>query len=239
MFYPVPLISQTWSIGVEEQFYLIWPVLAKKAKNIFKMLVVVFLVMMSIKVLILILFKLGYGSPTLLIWKKFFAMSKIECMTTGGMGAYLLFNYPEKFKSIVYQPIVLPASLIGIPILVLYTPDIIQDGIHLVYSLLFLLIIANVSGNPKSFLKLENKVYNFLGKISYSIYMYHFMLIPLVFYLFKKIGIEPSNQFLPQILMYTTITAVTILVSWLSFNYFESWFLKLKSKYTIIKSGSY
>jgi peptidoglycan/LPS O-acetylase OafA/YrhL len=133
----------------------------------------------------------------------------------------------------------LPDSFIGIPILVLYTPDIIQDGIHLVYSLLFLLIIANVSGNPKSFLKLENKVYNFLGKISYSIYMYHFMLIPLVFYLFKKIGIEPSNQFLPQILMYTTITAVTILVSWLSFNYFESWFLKLKSKYTIIKSGSY
>jgi peptidoglycan/LPS O-acetylase OafA/YrhL len=239
MFYPVPLISQTWSIGVEEQFYLIWPVLAKKAKNIFKMLIVVFLIMMGIKVLIFLLFKLGFGSPTLLIWKKFFAMSKIECMTTGGMGAYLLFYYPDKFKSIVYHQLVLPISLIGIPMLILYTPDIIQDGIHLVYSVLFLLIIANVSGNPKSFLKLENKVFNFLGKISYSIYMYHFMLIPAIFYLFKKVGLEPSNKLLPQVIMYVTITAITVFISWLSFNYFEGWFLKLKSKYTIIKSGSY
>ncbi|HRG58901.1 MAG TPA: acyltransferase [Bacteroidia bacterium] len=235
---PVPLISQTWSIGVEEQFYLIWPVLAKKAKNIFKMLVVVFLVMVGIKVLILILFKLGYGNRTLEIFKKFMAMSKIECMTIGGMGAYLLFNYKEKFKSIVYHPLVLPMSLIAIPILILFTPNSIQDGIHLVYSVIFLFIIANISGNPNSFLKLENKTYNFLGKISYSIYMYHFMLIPAMFYLFKKIGIFPSNEFVPQLLMYVSITGISILVSWLSFNYFEGWFLKLKSKYTIIKSGS-
>jgi peptidoglycan/LPS O-acetylase OafA/YrhL len=44
---------------------------------------------------------------------------------------------------------------------------------------------------------------------------------------------------LPQLLMYTVITAVTIFVSWLSFTFFEGWFLKLKSKYTIIKSGSH
>jgi peptidoglycan/LPS O-acetylase OafA/YrhL len=238
IFNPVPLISQTWSIGVEEQFYLIWPVLAKKAKNIFKMLVVVFLIMMSIKVVILILFKLGLGSRNLEIFKKFMAMSKIECMTIGGMGAYLLFNYQDRFKKIVYHPVILPLSLIAIPFLILFTPNVIQDGIHLVYSVLFLLILLNISGNPKSFLKLENKVYNFLGKISYSIYMYHFMLIPAVFYLFKKIGIYPSNELLPQLLMYVSITAISILVSWLSFTYFEGWFLKLKSKYTIIKSGS-
>ena len=69
--------------------------------------------------------------------------------------------------------------------------------------------------------------------------MYHFMLIPAIFYLFKKVGLEPSNELLPQVIMYVTITAVTIFISWLSFNYFEGWFLKLKSKYTIIKSGSY
>jgi peptidoglycan/LPS O-acetylase OafA/YrhL len=239
MFNPVPLISQTWSIGVEEQFYIIWPVLAKKAKNIFKALIAVFFIMIGIKVLLLLLFKLGYGNHTLLVVKKFFAMSKIECMTMGGMGAYFLFNHQEKFKSMVYHPAILPLSLLGIPTLILFTPPFLQDGIHLVYSLLFLFIIANVSGNPNSFLKLENKVFNFLGKISYSIYMYHFMLIPAMFYLFKKLGIEPSNSLVPQLIMYVSITAVTVLVSWLSFTYFEGWFLKLKSKYTIIKSGSH
>lgn len=239
MFNPVPLISQTWSIGVEEQFYLIWPVLAKKAKNIFKMLVVVFCIMIGIKIVILLLFKLGFGSNTLLILKKFFAMSKIECMTIGGMGAYLLFYHQEKFKLWAYHPLVLPLSIIGIPVLILFTPAALQDGIHLVYSILFLLIIANVSGNPTSFLKLENTFFNFLGKISYSIYMYHFMLIPAVFFLFKKAGLEPSNAFLPQILIYIAVTSISVLVSWLSFTYFESWFLKLKTKYTIIKSGSH
>jgi peptidoglycan/LPS O-acetylase OafA/YrhL len=239
MFHPVPLISQTWSIGVEEQFYLIWPVLAKKAKNIFKMLIVVFIIMMGIKVIILLLFKMGYGNRTLEIIKKFFAMSKIECMTIGGMGAYLLFTYKEKFITVVYHPLVLPLSLLGIPILILYTPPALQDGIHLVYSVLFLCIITNVSGNQKSFLKLENKFFNFLGNISYSVYMYHFMLIPAMFFLFKKMGFEPSNEIMPQIIIYVSITAVSVLVSWLSYTYFEGWFLKLKGKYTIIKSGSH
>ena len=207
MFNPVPLISQTWSIGVEEQFYIIWPVLAKKAKNIFKMLLVVFSIMIGIKVFILLLFKIGYASNTLLILKKFFAMSKIECMTIGGMGAYFLFHYQEKFKSVIYHKAVLPLSLIGIPVLLLFTPNQLQDGVHLVYSVLFLFIIANVSGNPNSFL--------------------------------KKIGIEPSNQLIPQLIMYVSITGLSVLVSWLSFTYFEGWFLKLKTKYTIIKSGSH
>jgi peptidoglycan/LPS O-acetylase OafA/YrhL len=239
MFNPVPLISQTWSIGVEEQFYIIWPVLAKKAKNIFKMLLLVFFIMIGIKVFLLLLLKLGFTSKAILVLKKFFAMSKIECMTMGGMGAYFLFHYKEKFATYIYHPLVLPLSLLGIPLLILFTPAALQDGVHLVYSLLFLCIIANVSGNPQSFLKLENKIFNFLGQISYSIYMYHFMLIPAMFYVFKKIGILPSNQLLPQLIMYFSITAVTVLVSWLSYSYFEGWFLKLKSKYTIIKSGSH
>lgn len=238
IFSPVPMISQTWSIGVEEQFYLIWPVLAKKAGNIFKMLVIVFCIMIGLKMFVLILFKAGYGSATLAIIKKFLAMTKIESMTIGGMGAYLLYNYKTQFKNLVYQPIVLPMCLLCIPILILFTPPAIQDGIHLVYSVIFLFIIANVSGNPDSIIKLENDVFNFLGKISYSMYMYHFMLIPLVIYLMKAAGIMPSNELIPQLVIYASVTALTILVSWLSYAYFEGWFLKLKTKYTIIKSGS-
>jgi len=165
-------------------------------------------------------------------------MTKIESMTIGGMGAYLLYNYKTQFKNLVYQPIVLPLCLLCIPILILFTPPAIQDGIHLVYSVIFLFIIANVSGNPDSIIKLENDVFNFLGKISYSMYMYHFMLIPLVIYLMKALGIMPSNELIPQLVIYASVTALTILVSWLSYAYFEGWFLKLKTKYTIIKSGS-
>ncbi len=202
------------------------------------MLLVVFFVMMAIKVFLLLLSHLGFNSTGFLALKKFFAMSKIECMTIGGMGAYFLFTKKELIQQYVYKTWVLLVSLLFIPLLILFTPPAIQDGIHLVYSVVFLLIILNVSGNPNSFLKLENKVYVFLGNISYSIYMYHFMLIPAVFYVLKKLGIEPSNQILTQLLTYVSVTAVSILISWLSYKYFEGWFLKLKSRFTIIKSGS-
>lgn len=33
LFPPVAYASQTWSVGVEEQFYLIWPILIKNVKN--------------------------------------------------------------------------------------------------------------------------------------------------------------------------------------------------------------
>jgi len=55
---------------------------------------------------------------------------------------------------------------------------------------LFVIIILNVSTNPNSFIKLENTVFNFLGKISYGIYMYHFMIIPVVLVLLKYVGID-------------------------------------------------
>jgi peptidoglycan/LPS O-acetylase OafA/YrhL len=54
----------------------------------------------------------------------------------------------------------------------------------------------------------------------------------------KALGIMPSNELIPQLVIYASVTALTILVSWLSYAYFEGWFLKLKTKYTIIKSGS-
>ena len=32
---------------------------------------------------------------------------------------------------------------------------------------------------------------------------------------------------------------ITIFVSWLSYRYLESWFLKIKHKFTVVKSGSF
>jgi peptidoglycan/LPS O-acetylase OafA/YrhL len=235
----IPHIGQTWSIGVEEQFYIIWPLLAKKAKNIFNMLVAVFMVMMLLKLSVLIIIKMGHTGAAVLAFKKFVAMSKIECMTIGGMGAYMLFQKKQSLLKYLYHPLVLPLSIIAIPILINYTPAFLQDGIHLIYSLVFLSIIINISSNINSPIKLENKLFAFLGKISYSIYMYHFMIIPLCIYFIKTMGILPSNKMAPQLILYVLVTVLTIFISWLSFTYFEGWFLKIKKKYTVIKSGSY
>jgi len=47
----------------------------------------------------------------------------------------------------------------------------------LVLPLVFITIILNVSGNPRSWIKLENPILNYLGKISYGVYMFHPIII--------------------------------------------------------------
>ena len=86
-------------------------------------------------------------------------------------------------------------------------------------------------------LNLENRIFDFLGKISYGIYVIH----PLLIFICSKWYLSTNiDQFLPltmqYIIVYLGITLLTIGISWLSYRYFEEPFLRLKSRYTIVKS---
>jgi peptidoglycan/LPS O-acetylase OafA/YrhL len=51
----LPFASHTWSIGVEEQFYLIWPILIKKIKNRWVLMSLVILIYLMIKKIVMLL----------------------------------------------------------------------------------------------------------------------------------------------------------------------------------------
>ena len=82
---------------------------------------------------------------------------------------------------------------------------------------------------------LENIFFNSLGKISYGLYMYHMMIVVFVIQMMVKIHGEIGVK--ENILIYFCSVGLSILVAWLSYEYFEKPFLKLKSKFTIVKSG--
>ncbi|HWY10875.1 MAG TPA: acyltransferase [Bacteroidia bacterium] len=236
-FAAVPHIGQTWSIGVEEQFYVLWPVLVKHCKNILKALILVIVILISLKIIVLILCKQYPDSGALKIIKPFLAMTKMESMAIGGIGAYYLFSGNQKIK-LFYNNILMIVALILIVVLVYFTPAFVQDGAYLVFSVLFLVIILNVSSNPNSILKLENKLFKVLGNISYGIYMYHLIVIAFVLSALKHLDIEVNDSFTSQVTVYASTILLTVLLSYLSYTYFEKRFLKLKNKFTIIKSGS-
>lgn len=237
IFAAVPHIGQTWSIGVEEQFYLLWPLIVKHSKNVLKALLMVIGILITLKVIVLILCKQLPDSSVLKVIKPFLAMTKMESMAIGGIGAYYLFNGNEKLKWLMNNGMMI-SSLIVIVGLVYFTPPVIQDAIYLVYSVLFLVIILNVSSNPNSILKLENRMFKMLGNISYGIYMYHLIVIAFVFAGLKYFGMEINDSLISQLMVYSLTIFITIFVSILSYSYLEKRFLNLKHKFTIIKSGS-
>lgn len=234
IFPAVPHIGQLWSIGVEEQFYIAWPLIVKQSAKLLKTLIIIILSLIVLKIVVLLLGKMFYQETWYIALKKLIAMSKFESMAIGGVGAYLL-SIKHSVINFIKLPFVTISALILILLIIYFIPEKLQDAQHLPISVLFLVIILNVISSQTKWIK--NKLFDFLGKISYGIYMYHLMIIPCVLIIIQKFVTPNSNYFLFNVLLYTFTIITTLLVSWLSYNFFESRFINLKDKFTIIHSG--
>jgi peptidoglycan/LPS O-acetylase OafA/YrhL len=237
-FLAVPLIGQLWSIGVEEQFYLIWPILLKYFKKIsINLLIKILVIWLSIKGLVLFIFKIS-DENWVIILKNNLAMLKFENMIIGAIGALLLTENKIKLLNFIYKKSVLLLSMFGIFISLLILPDFFNDLLHLIHSFFFIIIILNVSSNSSSFLKLENTFYNLLGKISYGIYMYHLVVIYFTIKFLDYCNIFYAKNIYSNLLLYIMVISITSLISYISYTLFERKFLKIKSRYTLINSTS-
>jgi peptidoglycan/LPS O-acetylase OafA/YrhL len=221
-------ITPLWSVAVEEQFYIIWPHLFKSTKNILPKLVIFFLFYFFLKISIYLL----SGSTSVLF--KLITLVRFDIMCIGGFGAYLIFIGEKKYLKIIHSKIlqflswgILLFSIIFKP---LHLFSIIDNEIN---SIFYLVIILNVSCNKKTIISLENVSFNFLGKISYGLYVYHMIIIFLLAYFVKK-----NNYQLNLVSYYSIVIVGTISVSYLSHRYFEMFFLRKKHKYSLIRSGN-
>ena len=226
----VPNIGQSWSIGVEEQFYLLWPLLIRKSKNVLKSILWITGTIIALKGLLLLSFPY-VKFESLVVLKKFLAMSKLECMALGGLGAYMLFNKKELLR-LVYKPQSQIIALISIPLLIYFIPTPFEDILHLLFSISFLVIILNVASNEKSFLRFENRTLQYLGRISYGFYMFHVMCIVFTIHsLDKYMGLDNDITTQQHILLYGISFLLTVALSSLSYHIFEKVFIRLKDKY--------
>lgn len=243
----VPNVGQLWSIGVEEQFYLIWPWIVRKSKNFIKTMITFTLILLFIKAAFL-LYSQGNDAEWVKSVKKFLAMSKLESMSIGGIGAWILYSKRDDLLKFIYNPIVLIIALIGIPALIYITPLSFQNVVYLAYSVCSVIIILNFAGNAKLKNVLENRVLDFLGKISFGIYMYHMLVVTFVLNFsrdYLKLGYFPEGairrevSLTENILIYTLVIGLTILLASLSYLYFEKRFIKMKWKVTKVVSGDH
>lgn len=221
----ISTITPLWSVGVEEQFYLGWPHIIKRSSNYLLAFGVFYLLFEVLKLLVYFLF-----SPESVLYY-FISITSINIMCMGAMGAYLVSKKHYLLKIIYRREVqiiswgVLLFSCIYKPIHVFTFID--QE----VNSFFYLIIIINISSNPHSIINLENAWLNFLGRISYGIYVYHMIAIYAAAYGLQVLGVH-TNVFL----MYLSASIVTILCSAISYYYFEMLFLNRKKKFSIVSS---
>lgn len=223
---PVTFSVQTWSIGVEEQFYLIWPLFVQKFKN-FKILFILIILVYWI-VYWLLKCNLFDNINYIELIRSFYTLFKMDVLSVGALGA-VLYNEKNKICVFINSNYVFIISIIILCLMYLILPNEIKF-LRIFYAFLFLILILNLISNQHLKNLFENKIFNHLGKISYGIYMYHQILIVLVINIvlkcFKNIGL------LENIIIYSFSIILTLLFSHFSYVYFETPLLNFKNKFS-------
>jgi peptidoglycan/LPS O-acetylase OafA/YrhL len=221
----VPYVVQTWSIGVEEQFYLTWPLLIKKIKNRALLFPGIFIAYNAIK---LVLIALQHTLPVCKILLQFWYYFNIDCMALGSLAAYIMFYQKTKIQRVLFHPVLQATTLALLVVLIGIGYQFPYMHFEM-YGILFTIVVINLAFNPQTILKLENPVFNYLGKISYGIYMYHFIALTIAIRLLQYTGLV--NSFLVYVLGFT----VTVLLAAFSYHFFEAWFLKVKRRFAFFE----
>lgn len=219
----VNTIWHLWSIGVEEQFYAIWPWLLKHVKKLLTAFIAIVLVYVLLKVVIRY-----YGNQQLYT---FWYYLRFDCMAIGGIGA-LLVHQNHKLLLLFYNKIVCWLS-IAVCAFSLYNVINIPLLKEELYAVVFLVIILNISTNPSSPVKADNKVLRFFGKISYGIYLFHPLMIYLAALLCRHFALQGFFKAAWYIPVYFIIITSTIVIAMLSYSLIEQRFLRMKEKFSV------
>jgi peptidoglycan/LPS O-acetylase OafA/YrhL len=104
-----------------------------------------------------------------------------------------------------------------------------------IISVVALAIIIGQVRVRNRIINLEVNIMDFLGKISYGIYVIHPILIYFIGKFLGSLNIESPYKY---IIVYFTVLGATILVAYLSYTYFEKYFLNFKKKFVVVNSSA-
>ena len=220
-----PNIAVGWSVAIEEQFYLFWPI--------------IFSLLYKRKLLNLFCIIAFIGSIVFIYTHKltahFNTLGNIHHLMTGCLGASIYCQNKDKISNSILtkNTFFYFNILLSIIMVILSNLNSFFSFYGVIIPFNFLLIIVHLIDNNG-----DSKIsfYSKMGKYTYGMYLYHAIFIILIKILLDKLGIDYHSNLIVILGMGIVSLTLTILSSILSYNYFEKPFLKLKSKFASVKT---
>jgi len=224
------LLVFLWSIAIEEQFYLAWGALMY---FFYKKIIVIATVLLLIYLALIILTANDIIHSVYFNTINYFpnfalgAVLAYSCTKKNNL-FYLLKNLPENFWKIFYLVFLLTLLFFQEPKVSFF----IHTIRHLLFTVFFCLLLFDQCFTERPLFKLgKNKWFNYLGKISYGLYCWHGVVITFVK---KTVEIAHYNEnYIDVLILFPLLTLfITIIISIISYEFFESRFLKLKDYFS-------
>lgn len=248
---PSPLLMHIWSLSIEEQFYLFWPLIIflvpeKYTKQLFISGIIV-------GPAFRLLFHVAHAAG----WFDFMAEPSALAMYTlpfshidaFAFGAYVSrFDIPKAVTKFIWTGLILSVagylslyvstgtvgewSALGYPVTL---PNAYQfiwaySGLNYFFAL-FIYCVANKGLWVKA---LDNPILDYLGRISYGLYIYH---LPVIWFATRLRDVKGFESITPFQISIVAFLA-TLLISTLSFYVFENPLIRLKDRFAAYKAAS-
>ncbi|HEY9773071.1 MAG TPA: acyltransferase [Planktothrix sp.] len=248
---PPSCAGQTWTVGVEEQFYVMWPLLFWLVRKRTWM-------MMPLSVLFkyAMLFWLGcvpaevmhnhagvYVVVTAFI--NFLKHFDIEGLGLGALAAYLLVTQPKAVEFMTSRKGIF-AMVIPFIVAIPFVPQIEATNLGantgaldfgladfmFAISYGWLCVVLAAGDKPNT---LAGKALNYGGTITYGFYMYHLFAMLIFLNILFRIPHAFDNMIIANIVLYGGAFTLTMIVSAISYEFYEKKFQSLKRHFSYAK----
>jgi peptidoglycan/LPS O-acetylase OafA/YrhL len=217
------LCQTLWSVSIEEQFYLLWPLALKKASRPAFVRIAICLILIANLTRFSLARKVLYAHT---VWPNTFA--ELDPIALGILCAIFL-SEPRQFR-VATRLFLAALGLLTLTICGHFSPR--ADAAFALFgypavALASLALFMAIYG-----LRVQFKPLIYLGKVSYGLYVYHVLALYLLgIMLGDKTG--TSNRFA---IYWCGALALTIFLASTSYRWLESPFLHLKERFAFVKS---
>jgi peptidoglycan/LPS O-acetylase OafA/YrhL len=220
------IMGITWSLGVEEKFYLLWPAICVMLRRDLAKLFRVSLCLAGFIWLYRVLACLYLNLPVDYLRYSFdsrFADLLLGCSFALALKLRLLEPVLAAVERVKIFPLLLAGILIGLTM----SERQMSDPVFYAFALPFSTVIVAVLLIQLIFVActpgyrwLEHPAFRFLGRISYSLYLYHIVVITCIEHFYPDLRLRWA---------YPLMCAGSVGAAYLSYRFVEQPFLRLKN----------